>query len=492
MPNLSKTQLQFTNLFRELLAYIRLWRQVRALGSRYTLGRIQVLELNDSSNFLSKWSLSGAVRGTNCTEDGRLYVKITDENPSAGHALVQVYMDAGQTLLVAQGSAADGAVVTLAAQNNSGLSGSVKLATITSSPSNIVLLLSIDETLKVRSAYDISTPGGVAAYKAVTARLQAMGNSMLNALPGIKNDIEQGYMQTKLREFLTSTQPAILNVQETLDSSGDVQIQYLGILADLMDAMSENTVAQSVKANAVSSGSPVYDSSNTGLGVLTIDALYQNLESGSLQLLCTSGVETALPETFDVRFISAVDNSVQKARQSLKTKQNWKSQPIGVAASLARTITESGDGGPQLTGWSVSGETRQNTDGGDLYVSLEAGTFAGGTNRRVRLYSDAARRQLVAEGLRTGDGVVSLAPQTGSGLSATVTLAYSGDNTGITLHLNAFAKGDVITVPLTCDRAGYIQTLFADIWGLPLPTSGSPTLPDSLIEEATDLIADVS
>lgn len=492
MPNLVKTQAQFTNMFREFLQYIRLWRQARALSYRFSSGRIQVYELNDSNSYLSQWSLLGAQRGINCTEDGRLYVKITDETPGANQARIQLYMDAGQTLLVAQGDAANGAVATLAAQNNSGLTGFVTLATITTSPTNIVLLLSIDEMLKNQRAFDISTPGGVAAMQLVTARVKSLGASFQALLGTIRADTEQGYIQTKLREFLFSVDPSVLRVSETLDVNGDATILYEGVLADLKNDMAENTIVQSVLQNTVGSNGISYDADNGGLGVLSVLAVRQNAEPGKLQFTCNAGKTTTLTERFEAVLISGINNDLIRARLPLTIKKIWESRDIGVQAEIDRTITDEADGGNQVGTYVVSGETLQNTDAGNLYLNLDAGAYTGGNNRRVRLYSNAARSQLVAEGFRVGDGTVTLGAVNGSGLSGSCVIAYSGDDHDIIVHLNPFELGDIVTVNVTNDRAGVIQTLFMDIWDIPLPSSGSPTLPDSLIKEGVDHLLSVS
>jgi len=82
-------------------------------------------EANDGANQLSSWLLSGLDLGTNTDANGRLYVELTD---SGGTRQVDVYKDSAKILLVAQGTLVGDGTMTLAAQNSSGLSGSVSVA----------------------------------------------------------------------------------------------------------------------------------------------------------------------------------------------------------------------------------------------------------------------------------------------------------------------------------------------------------------------------
>jgi hypothetical protein len=69
------------------------------------------------------------------------------------------------------------------------------------------------------------------------------------------------------------------------------------------------------------------------------------------------------------------------------------------------------------------GGTALNTDDGWLYGSLSDAT---GT-RTVNLYSDSARSVLVASGSKAGDGEITLAEVSSSGLSGKITVTYTAD-----------------------------------------------------------------
>lgn len=86
-----------------------------------------------------------------------------------------------------------------------------------------------------------------------------------------------------------------------------------------------------------------------------------------------------------------------------------------------------GDAHEQLSDWSVTGATMSNTDAGTLYWNL---TNSGST-RTVNAYKDSAEAagDLVLQGTSSGDGTITLAEQNSSGLSGSVTVAYTTDDT---------------------------------------------------------------
>ena len=84
--------------------------------------------------------------------------------------------------------------------------------------------------------------------------------------------------------------------------------------------------------------------------------------------------------------------------------------------------------------------------------------------------------------------------QASSGITGSCNVTYSGDDLDIVVDLQPFAEGDLFTVVVTNDEAGRIQTLIKDLWGFSLnsATAASETIPDLMVEEATDHISAVS
>lgn len=492
--DLNKSQAQWTNLFREFIQYLRPWRQLRDFRRRFIEGRTRTFEMLDLSGFLSLWTFSGAQRGVNISEDGRLWTTLTDENPAPGSALVEVFMDSAKTLKVASGSAVDGAVVTLAEFANSGLTGTVKLKNpISASDGNIILALDIDEGLKGARAFDAGLAGTYASRK-FTDRLNTIASSVNSLVSSMKADIEANFIKTRIKEFMQSPTTSIYSASEAVDINGDAVISRAGLLQELVDAMGDEGSGagpQTIDQNTVTNGSPDYDPENVGIGVLSVVALRQNAPSGRILISCTSGAETTLEETFNVA-LTTLDGRTIQGGLSLVIKNEWEGNLIGARLKLVRTITDTNDVGAQVTNYVVNGETLSNTDVGKLYEELVAGVFTGG-NRRVNWYSDSAKTLLVARGERTGDGTVTMVEQNASGLSGSCDITYASDDLDIIVNLNPFYADDEIYVDITSDRAGKIQSLMADVWGIPFPQAAAPAkLPDALIEEGAEHILDVS
>ena len=90
------------------------------------------------------------------------------------------------------------------------------------------------------------------------------------------------------------------------------------------------------------------------------------------------------------------------------------------------TFTIIGDGTSVSSAWSLSGYSRDNTDGGRLYCKV----FFNSPDYVVELYksSDFSSANLVASGSITdSSGDVTLSEENSSGLSVSLKLAYSGD-----------------------------------------------------------------
>jgi len=102
---------------------------------------------------------------------------------------------------------------------------------------------------------------------------------------------------------------------------------------------------------------------------------------------------------------------------------------VAVIDSIAIQIAEAGDVADQLSGWAISGTaTTSNTNGFILYYKL---TDVAGT-RTVDVYKDNGGVNLVMSGSLVGDGTVTLTEQNSSGLSGSVIVAYTADDTTIT------------------------------------------------------------
>ena len=95
---------------------------------------------------------------------------------------------------------------------------------------------------------------------------------------------------------------------------------------------------------------------------------------------------------------------------------------FGYSQAFFRTVTEAGDAATQLSNWDMAGLT-----GAVLYWQLA--DVAG--SARIRLYSDAAFANLVAEGTGAHISTVTLTAQNSSGISGTVDVNYSIDDVDV-------------------------------------------------------------
>jgi lysophospholipase L1-like esterase len=128
-------------------------------------------------------------------------------------------------------------------------------------------------------------------------------------------------------------------------------------------------------------------------------------------------------------------------------------------------ILEAGDALSQLSAWSLTGVTGAKTNNGILYYKL---TDSAGT-RTVEVFDASAggAGDRIAYGSRSGDGAVTLSQDNSSGISGTVTVAYTIDDTDVannklTVYLMSMGESFDFAAYLTDNSI----TLEADDWVL--------------------------
>lgn len=120
-----------------------------------------------------------------------------------------------------------------------------------------------------------------------------------------------------------------------------------------------------------------------------------------------------------------------------------------------RAIEEEGDSGNQLSSWVLTGWTTANTLNGRLYWSLTNS----GSNRTIRLYRHKSMNSAyeVASGTRSGDGSITISQVNSSGISGSVTVAYTADDSDtaniLYMEMPQVAKADASD---TTKRAMYV------------------------------------
>lgn len=149
-------------------------------------------------------------------------------------------------------------------------------------------------------------------------------------------------------------------------------------------------------------------------------------------------------------------------RMSYPTPYNHEATQAVSNTALALSVTKWGgiresSGSAQVTGWTLKGVNRNNSDSKSntnaltLFWTL---TDSGGT-RTVKLYknSSKAANQEVASGSKAGDGEITLTASNASGITGTVTVTYTANDTGLENQLiicprACYAKVSVDTQPI--------------------------------------------
>ena len=125
---------------------------------------------------------------------------------------------------------------------------------------------------------------------------------------------------------------------------------------------------------------------------------------------------------------------------------------LKMATRVTAEFTEAGDAANQVSNWLIQGITSSNTATGYiLYWGLANVT----TTRTVTLYKAATMltADKVASGTRTGDGSITLTEQNNSGISGTVTVAYTVDDS-TSANTLTFAVTEIPEADIACLEYG--------------------------------------
>lgn len=202
-------------------------------------------------------------------------------------------------------------------------------------------------------------------------------------------------------------------------------------LADIGPTLSLNVLVKIVpwgRGDGIEGTSPVF--------------IVNNSDNTGPQAMITSSWNPATPESGDI----VVQYRVFDAEADTLTGMLWfslagsESYPATIGGGIGRNSvggidssypTDTQDEYGQLSSWLLTGvDLGVNTDAQwNMYARL---TGSGGT-RQVFVYSNSGMSSLIAEGTRTGDGRVILAERNVSGLSGSVSVAYTQDDTYVEL-----------------------------------------------------------
>jgi len=443
--------------------------------------RAQVLETGDSTSKLSAWKYrnnQAPIIGTDADEDGKLYLTISDETPGAGQARIQVFKESGKTTEVLRGTGSDSGTVNLFPQNNqfSGFTGTattVVMASITASITTIIYENFIDTRKRVLDVFNDTEFEAKAASSFYNSIDDAV-SSIDGAQSAIITAFEEWALQDLKQELKSGATSFVIH--EETSSDGAVTLTTRGLIADLDDAMDDDSVgSQTVLKITTSNTSAAFDGDNAGSGTITTLTVKEYALDGFFEANCV--VETIGREEFSCTIARSDTNDTIPAQRRARVAKAWKSGDLGVEFTIDRVITDSGTSAGDFATWAFAGETSTNTNDGVLYASMDSS----GTFHSLTLFSAITRNasEKVAQGTRTGNGAITITTAGGSGLTGSVTLTFTADTSDLVVKLNVFKKDDRFNFTITNNFDARINEFLSKNYSFALRSLASPTIDDS-------------
>lgn len=504
MANLGYSQAVFTRFFREFGVFLRLGRTLREQIDRYTRERTQFVEVDPNSNTdlsVGAYALSGVNYGTNTTETGRIYIRLTGGGPFT----VSLYSATGASGLVAQsGATAAGAVATLSEQNSSGLSGTYPIAAGASNTTGDEQYVDVfvdwkKELLNIFPS-DGTTDDDAYSRAAFTRLLNTLATLQQQQVAAWRAAFAEWALsapdnaQARANAFLDASESSLISESRQVDGSGAVSRLRAGILEVLRSAMADNTTVQYIIQRVTAGAAGSFDANNSGAGTVASHTPEQHCPVGTYTFKCVQGLGNGRggTEEFNGTF-KASDTDETFALTGLRIKQSF-TGPRGFGPiTLVRSTTLTDPGTNIASVESTSGENEQNTDSGVLYISVE------GTGPYTFRFYRASTRLDADEVARIENAAASTAGLTaesrnGSGLSIVFTSdsSPSAVASAFTLDLNFFSiqnsskVPDKFSVAVTETSTGRAARLIADLlqFKLNATTSGSETVDDDQMATA--------
>lgn len=505
MSNLGLGQTAWNKLFKEFGAFLKPSRCAEDMKRRFNrrFSRTQIDDECNVNGFTSSWTLSGVQIGINTHESGKLYVRIADETPGANQATVSLYKatGAGGSDKVAEGSGNNGATITLSAANSSGLTGTVKLGTVSANEATDAHYLEVfpDFTLIANALFDGSEPEHGELLDVYNRALE-QSSVLMDAILATWKAATDRFVLTRIANEMKSGQSGSIN-RGTVVDDGVVTLNATGVLEDLRTNMEDETTPaeQTCVQNTVSGGAGTFDSKNQGAGTMAAPSIEEWAKQGTVTFVCVDA--TIGREEFEVTQKLDTTGTVRTAQNRLRVNKEWSDPEIGILqAVLERSPTITHDSGTDDFGtvadWDISGESSKNTSDGIIYLKIAAGTVDP-AKFTIKLYKSAsyATASLVAiteEG--AANGLVGINARNGSGLSGTAKLGSApdvGDTGYINLKTfrteNTYGRPDKFTVAITRTSAGEFQDRIGEQHGYAVNSaaSGAETISENYAKAAT-------
>lgn len=452
MPNPALSQANFNKIWDRLLEPCCAWLALQEKHKQFTRSKVRLREIGNSNGFTSNWTFTEFDITT--LADTKLRVRIADETPGAGQAQVSLYTADSASGLVAQGSANNGATITLAEQNSSGIAGTVDIGTVSASETDDSHFLEMRPDFPQRLPHvfdgdeseDHSKEAGL--HNLWSDRLDVIGDLIKDAMDECVSQVEDTlslYVARKIK--VDTTKFAGFAAQATADSSsGAITVTKSGLLRELELVMASNTTAQSVLEVTPSAGSVSADSTNRGKLSWTTPTLEPNARPGTVAIECTKGGAANFgSEEMTVTFTPSTEGGPNQDKESIratvvaKVAGAFRSPKIGITLLTASRDTDKSGDSSHLNFANaeivVTGEDPNNTASGVLY-----GIVTGSSpNLVVSFYSASGggSDDLVAQASGISDSSAFTATeQNSSGLTVTGTTGSGADGSEVTFDLN--------------------------------------------------------
>lgn len=507
MSDLSYTQAQWTRLMRETGLWLRHLRKAVEDHDRFFKERVQVVNEGDTTSatpHVTAVTLTGVHYGTNTSELGQLYVRFV---ANGGNWDVSLYTAAGASGLVARATnVAASATGALAAQNSSGLSGTVTLgASIAGDVTDKHRLrVFVDHKLEALKIWpsDGTTDDDTGSRAAFNRYLERERSRALDHVDSVVRGLEEWALGAddnpvgRLNAFLLAAESALINESPRTETSGAVVRIVTGLLERLRLCMQDETDGgeQDIVRRVTAGAAGVFDSGNDGQGSVASHTPQSHCPVGTAYFTCVRGHDTndGGEESFD-GYLAVSGGDERISFTGLRVKQSWKGPRGFGPITLLRSRTKTSDGGNLIlaaaSAMTETGENDENTDGGVLYVKTEAN----GGNWDISFYNSTNRADgdLVAKAENIAASAVFQATErNGSGLTVNWTLGGTvSASSAISVDLNFFAVQNANLVPdrfevaVSLTSTGVAAKLIAERLRARIneDTSGSESIPDSLL-----------
>ena len=517
--DLALTDAQRDAIFKRLGLYVAVEADLREVFRRFLLDRVRILpefwNVAGAGAVLSDLALTGVRIGENTDVDGVIYLRVFDSDPAPGSAKVRGYTsaadrtaDAGAHIFT--GSAADGATITLAAANSSGVSGTVLIGTVTANDSTPQARCLLDWKLHARNLLggevDDRLDFDADAFTIFKATCDAFAASIQGAIVSFATAMDD-FLLTLVADQIRSGAANVATVSRTVASDGEVTLRQSGLLADLADDMEDNTGGSGeieVLTYGLTASAVTFDGDNAGVGTMAAPTLLGTAIPGTVTARLVKAFDAAGREEFELTLKPSDGTAAIVGAGTLRVGATYRDPALGISSALlTRTFAKTGDGtnvhfAAATSVTSMTGETTGNTAAGQLTARV----VANGAAWDFEFYKTTDTTQLtdanlVAKATAIATGAVFTATeQNGSGLeiawragSAPVTA------NNVTLDIQQWeivASGGRLTpdsfswtVTLSATARGYFNDIIGKLRAITLNEDASPSVDDSFASANT-------